>query len=59
MIFRQLYEPQSSTYTYLLGDPASGQALLIDPVIETAERDLALVQELGLTLACTLSYNFV
>jgi sulfur dioxygenase len=54
MIFRQLFEPQSSTYTYLLGDPASGQALLIDPVIETAERDLALVQELGLTLACTL-----
>jgi len=54
MIFRQLFEPQSSTYTYLLGDPASGQALLIDPVIETADRDLALVQELGLTLACTL-----
>jgi glyoxylase-like metal-dependent hydrolase (beta-lactamase superfamily II) len=54
MIFRQLFEPQSSTYTYLLGDPASGQALLIDPVIETAARDLALVKELGLTLACTL-----
>jgi sulfur dioxygenase len=54
MIFRQLFEPQSSTYTYLLGDPAGRQALLIDPVIETAERDLALVQELGLTLACTL-----
>lgn len=54
MIFRQLFEPQSSTYTYLLGDTASGQALLIDPVIETAERDLALVQELGLKLACTL-----
>jgi sulfur dioxygenase len=54
MIFRQLFDPQSSTYTYLLGDPASGQALLIDPVIETANRDLALVQELGLTLACTL-----
>lgn len=54
MIFRQLFDTQSSTYTYLLGDPASGQALLIDPVIETAERDLALVQELGLRLACTL-----
>ena len=54
MIFRQLFEPQSSTYTYLLGDPASGQALLIDPVIESADRDHALVQELGLTLACTL-----
>jgi sulfur dioxygenase len=54
MIFRQLFEPQSSTYTYLLGDPASGQALLVDPVIETAERDLGLVQELDLTLAYTL-----
>jgi len=54
MIFRQLFEPQSSTYTYLFGDPESGQALLVDPVIETAERDLGLVQELGLTLAYTL-----
>jgi sulfur dioxygenase len=54
VIFRQLFESQSSTFTYLLGDPASGQALLIDPVIETAERDLALVRELGLTLAYTL-----
>jgi hypothetical protein len=33
MIFRQLFEPQSSTYTYLFGDPASGLALLVDPVI--------------------------
>jgi sulfur dioxygenase len=54
MLFRQLFEPQSSTFTYLLGDPASGQALLIDPVIEAAERDLALVRELGLTLVYTL-----
>jgi glyoxylase-like metal-dependent hydrolase (beta-lactamase superfamily II) len=54
MIFRQLFEPQSSTYTYLLGDPGSGQALLIDPVIDTAERDLAVIRELGLELTCTL-----
>ena len=50
MIFRQLFEPLSSTYTYLLGCPETGQALLIDPVITSVERDLAEVQRLGLTL---------
>lgn len=54
MIFKQLFEPLSSTYTYLLGDEASGQAMLIDPVIATMERDLALLRELQLTLAYTL-----
>jgi sulfur dioxygenase len=54
MIFRQLFEPLSSTYTYLLGDAASGQAVLIDPVIATMERDLAEVQRLGLKLAYTI-----
>jgi glyoxylase-like metal-dependent hydrolase (beta-lactamase superfamily II)/rhodanese-related sulfurtransferase len=54
MIFRQLFEPQSSTYTYLLGDPATRAALLIDPVFEQARRDAALVEELGLKLAWTL-----
>ena len=39
MIFRQLFDTQSSTYTYLLADEASGQALLIDPVFEQARRD--------------------
>nr|WP_315259332.1 MBL fold metallo-hydrolase [uncultured Duganella sp.] len=52
MIFRQLFDPASSTYTYLLGD--GGEALLIDPVYEQAPRDLALVQELGLKLVATL-----
>ena len=54
MIFRQLFEPISSTYTYLLGCEESGEAALIDPVLETVERDLALLQELGLRLSCTL-----
>jgi len=53
-IFRQLFDPQSSTYSYLLGDRASGQAILIDPVFEQAARDAALVRELGLTLVATL-----
>ena len=53
-MFRQLFDPQSSTYTYLLGDRPSGEALLIDPVFELARRDAALVRELGLKLLATL-----
>ncbi|HEX6157274.1 MAG TPA: rhodanese-like domain-containing protein [Burkholderiales bacterium] len=54
MIFRQLFDPQSSTYTYLLADPATREGLLIDPVFEQARRDAALIDELGLKLAWTL-----
>lgn len=54
MIFRQLYEPVSSTYTYLLGCENTGLAILVDPVINAIERDLAEVSKLGLTLAYTL-----
>lgn len=53
-IFRQLFDQQSSTYTYLLGDSESGEAILIDPVFEQARRDRALIAELGLTLIATL-----
>lgn len=51
MIFRQLFEPLSSTYTYLLGCEETGQAMLIDPVISVMERDLAEIHRLGLKLA--------
>jgi len=54
LVFRQLFDPQSSTYTYLLGDSVSGEALLIDPVFEHARRDTALLRELGLRLIATL-----
>jgi sulfur dioxygenase len=54
MIFRQLFDPQSSTYTYLIAESASREALLIDPVFEQARRDAALVEELGLKLKYTL-----
>ena len=50
MIFRQLYDAPSSTYTYLLADEYSHEAILIDPVFEQAQRDLALLHELGLHL---------
>ncbi len=54
MIFRQLFEAETSTYTYLLADPISREAVLIDPVLDTVDRDLALVRELGLELVYTL-----
>jgi sulfur dioxygenase len=54
MIFRQLFEPISSTYTYLIGCEDTGQALLIDPVLPAWERDLAEINALGLALAFTL-----
>jgi sulfur dioxygenase len=54
LIFRQLFDPQSSTYTYLLGERPSGAAVLIDPVFEQVRRDTALLEELGLGLVATL-----
>jgi sulfur dioxygenase len=54
MIFRQLIEPTSSTYTYLIGCGRTGEVVLVDPVYDTIERDLSLIQELGLKLAYTL-----
>lgn len=54
MIFRQLLEPVSSTYTYVLGCPDTGEAILIDPVVNSMDRDLQVLQGLGLRLAYTL-----
>uniref|UniRef100_UPI00398F2787 persulfide dioxygenase ETHE1, mitochondrial isoform X1 n=2 Tax=Pristiophorus japonicus TaxID=55135 RepID=UPI00398F2787 len=50
LIFRQLFEKISCTYTYLLGDVQSKEAVIIDPVLETVSRDVKLIQELGLNL---------
>jgi glyoxylase-like metal-dependent hydrolase (beta-lactamase superfamily II)/rhodanese-related sulfurtransferase len=54
MLFRQLFDTASSTYSYLLADERSGDAVLIDPVFERHARDAALIRELGLTLRLTL-----
>jgi glyoxylase-like metal-dependent hydrolase (beta-lactamase superfamily II)/rhodanese-related sulfurtransferase len=54
LIFRQLFDPPSSTYSYLLGDAATRDAILIDPVFEQVARDAALLRELGLRLRTTL-----
>jgi glyoxylase-like metal-dependent hydrolase (beta-lactamase superfamily II)/rhodanese-related sulfurtransferase len=53
-VFRQLFDPPSSTYTYLLADGGSGAAVIIDPVFEQVRRDAALIEELGLRLAYAL-----
>ena len=50
MIFRQLFEKETSTYTYLLADEKTKEAIIIDSVIETADRDLKLIKELELDL---------
>jgi glyoxylase-like metal-dependent hydrolase (beta-lactamase superfamily II)/rhodanese-related sulfurtransferase len=54
MIFRQLFDPSSSTYTYVLGSENDGAAIVIDPVFERHDRDLALVRELGLDVRYVL-----
>ncbi|MFY9317055.1 MAG: MBL fold metallo-hydrolase [Burkholderiales bacterium] len=54
MIFRQLFDPQSFTYSYLLADSLTRDAVLIDPVFEHARRDAALIRELDLKLLFTL-----
>jgi glyoxylase-like metal-dependent hydrolase (beta-lactamase superfamily II)/rhodanese-related sulfurtransferase len=51
MIFRQLFDRDTWTYTYLIGDKASGLALIVDPVLENSTRDLKIIDELGLKLA--------
>ena len=54
MFFRQLFDPASFTYTYLIADDATHEAVIIDPVIELIERDLELLREHGLCLKYTL-----
>ncbi|MGG6293343.1 MBL fold metallo-hydrolase [Leptolyngbya sp. AN02str] len=50
MLFRQLFDEATWTYTYLIADPETNEAILVDPVAEQVERDLRILQELGLTL---------
>ena len=50
MLFRQLFDKESSTYTYLVADSETREAALVDPVLEQVERDFKLVRELNLAL---------
>lgn len=54
MIFRQLFEPVSSTYTYLLACENTREAVLIDPVMPAWQRDLETINDLGLRLVMTI-----
>ncbi|MCO4768985.1 MAG: MBL fold metallo-hydrolase [Deltaproteobacteria bacterium] len=54
MIFRQLFDRDSCTYTYLLADEATKEAVLIDPVRELVDRDMQVLDQLGLKLVYTL-----
>jgi sulfur dioxygenase len=54
MFFKQLFDPASSTLTYLIADDTSHEAVLIDPVAEQTERDVRLLREHGLALKYTL-----
>ena len=54
LLFKQLFDQTSGTYTYLLADKSTAEAVLIDTVYEQHKRDFALVQELALTLTARL-----
>ncbi len=47
MIFRQLFDGTSSTYTYLIASSHGGEASIIDPVLDKVDRYLQLVRELA------------
>ncbi|MCC5634430.1 FAD/NAD(P)-binding protein [Nostoc sp. CHAB 5844] len=50
LLFRQFFDPESSSYTYLIADRQTGDAVLVDPVLEQVDRDLQSLDELGLKL---------
>lgn len=54
MELRQLFDSPTYTYSYLVWDEASGKAALIDPVLEQVDRDVRLIEELGLELVYVL-----
>jgi glyoxylase-like metal-dependent hydrolase (beta-lactamase superfamily II) len=54
MIFHQLFEAETSTYTYLLADEVTREAILIDTVLECVERDYKLLLEMNLKLKYTI-----
>lgn len=54
MFVRQLFDRETSTYTYLIADEVSNEAAIIDPVKEQLERDILLIEQLGFNLKYTL-----
>jgi len=58
LLFRQFFAPETSSYTYLIADRITGEAVQVDPVLEQVERDLQAIDELGLTLRYCLETQF-
>lgn len=54
LIFQQLFDSESCTYTYIIADPNSKEAAIIDPVLGMAPRDLKLIEEMSLKLKVIL-----
>lgn len=54
MIFRQLFDSESSTFTYILADENTLEGIIIDPVYEKVDRDLSLLKDLGVRLVYTV-----
>lgn len=54
MLFRQLFEPDSCTYSYLIACAETGECAIIDPVIDTVDRDLSVLQAHDLKLTYTI-----
>lgn len=50
LLFRQFFDPESSTYTYLIADRQTKEAVLVDTVLEQVDRDLQVLHDLGLSL---------
>ena len=55
LFFRQLFEAKSSTFTYILADTDSKEAIIIDPCEDTVDRDSSIIRELGLNLIFALN----
>ena len=54
IIFRQLFDEKTWTYSYIIGDTISREAIIIDPVLDKIDRDLQLLKELDLKLVYIL-----
>ncbi len=54
IIFRQLFDEKTWTYTYIIGDSITRKAVIIDPVLDTVDRDLRILEELELSLVYIL-----
>ena len=57
MIFRQLFDATSGTYTYLLASRRGGEAMIIDPVLEKVDRYLQLMRECMTRECCVIHFN--